>query len=229
MGVIDDVFGVPVAVLPVVHVLSPGQALEQAALCAGCGADGVFLIWHGGCWEDLAGVASQARRVCSWVGVNALDLDPVGVFSALVPAAQVDGIWCDDAGVDERAAAQTSAERVDVARAGFGGLYFGGVAFKYQRHVDDLEAAAMAAVGHMDVLCTSGAGTGSAPTAEHVARLATGVLPVAVASGVSAENAAELVAAGARALLVASSLEVEFGRIDAGRLEKLIGAVRVAG
>ena len=52
------------------------------------------------------------------------------------------------------------------ASAGSGGdaalLYFGGVAFKYQRPVDDLAEATTKASRFIDVVTTSGAGTGHA-------------------------------------------------------------------
>ena len=51
-------------------------------------------------------------------------------------------------------------------------------------------------------------------------------IPVAVASGVSADNAAELVPSGASALLVATSVESEFATFSQRRLERLIAIVR---
>ena len=53
---------------------------------------------------------------------------------------QVDGYWADNARIDEHADAehQTAAERIREAykASGWNGLYFGGTAFKKQRHVD---------------------------------------------------------------------------------------------
>jgi len=48
------------------------------------------------------------------------------------------------------------------------GIYFGGVAFKYQEDVTDLAKVAVAAMPFLDVITTSGVGTGIAPNLEKI-------------------------------------------------------------
>jgi len=89
-----------------------------------------------------------------WGGVNCLDLPPREVFQHL--AAEVAGVWVDHAEIDEQGAQQGRAEAIQAARSerGWQGLYFGGVAFKYQRPVEELEQAARLAARYMDVVTT---------------------------------------------------------------------------
>ena len=118
-------------------------------------------------------------------------------------------------------------------------LYFAGVAFKYQNVPRDIVQAAFAeADAGADVLTTSGDGTGIACVPEKVRAIRTAVGPrygVAVASGVDVQNAGGLVAAGADALLVASSIARElprrqrdFYRFEPAKLRELVAVVKNA-
>src|SRR4051812_9199505 len=125
-----------------------------------------------------------------WVGVNCLGMTPERVFAAVSP--KVAGVWADNARIDEGREDQPYAERVSAVRQARapGCLYFGGVAFKYQRPVEDLEAACRVAARHMDVVTTSGPGTGHAADLEKIRRMkrTLGDVPLAIASGITPEN-----------------------------------------
>jgi predicted TIM-barrel enzyme len=218
-------------VLPVIHALSVEQSVEQSRIAVDCGADGVFVIWHGGSWEQLgSAVDAVKQRVGGWVGANALDLTAEQTFERFTTRFEVDGVWCDNAEIDERTTVQTAAQAIDRERETFGGLYFGGVAFKYQRRVSDLELAATIARKHVDVICTSGSGTGSAPTVSHVSPICAGAgsTPVAIASGIDRDNVATLIGAGGRAFLVATSVETSHGVLDPIKLQQLVDATHAA-
>src|SRR5262245_25096012 len=138
-----SVFASRHVVLPIIHVSGEEQALRNAALARAGGADGAFLISHGAvCGETLLAVYEEARRAQPgwWVGVNCLSWPAEALFSRLPAGAQ--GAWVDDAQIDESSEEQPAASRVLEAqrRSGWRGLYFGGVAFKYQRPVRDLAA-----------------------------------------------------------------------------------------
>ena len=169
MNRIREVFGVDRVVLPVVHPLGLTEALASVEVAYAAGAKGVFTINQGmNDGEVLALVREIWRRYPAlWVGVNLLGHSPANALrDALDTCGRIDGIWSDNALVDERAADQTAAaELVEARRArGWTGLYFGGVAFKYQREVaaDALGRASVVAMSYMDVVCTSGPGTGKA-------------------------------------------------------------------
>ena len=213
-------------VLPVIHLDTPEQAIRQAAVAREAGAHGVFIVNHNSTWEHLAVAVTAVRtHVGGWIGANALDLDAVGAFSTLAARVELDGVWTDDAGIDEYATAQPFAERVDAARAGFAGLYFGGVAFKYQREVQDLTTAARIAASHMDVVCTSGPGTGLEASPLKISEIAAAAFPVptSIASGVSVENVAAL--ADARVFIVASSICSDWTTLDPVRTRALVERV----
>lgn len=217
-------------VLPVVHVESEHQARRNTDLARQAGADGVFLINHFSDCEDLLAIH---RRVSEdhpdwWIGVNCLDLDPPEVFELVTDG--VAGIWVDDAGVDEREHGQPLAEQATAARerSGWKGLYFGGVAFKYQRPVEDLTRAARIAVRHMDVVTTSGPGTGIAAACDKIVAMkeAVGDFPLAIASGITAENVGDYLDV-VDCFLVATGISRSFTELDPVKVRRLIKRVGV--
>lgn len=219
-----------IEVYPVVHMSSVRHAVEQAQIAQRAGANGVFLINHHQGWRELAQAALAVKEtVGGFVGVNALDLDAREVFEQLVPVAPVDAVWSDNAGIDEESQVQEFAEQVEAARASNHCLYFGGVAFKYQRAVTDLANAAKAASRYMDVLCTSGPGTGMAADEWKIRELAANAsVPVAIASGVGVGNLETYARAGARYFLVASSIGASWEELHFERTRELLDlAVRI--
>ncbi len=225
-----DVFGARQhVVLPVIHVETCDQAARNADIARTAGGDGVFLINHGISHQDLLEIARKVRREFAgfWIGVNCLDLAPEEVFR--VVDASIGGIWVDNASIDERQISQSEAEHIQQARqaCGWTGLYFGGVAFKYQRPVADLARAAALATRYMDVVTTSGPGTGkSAPVEKIVAmKQAMGDFPLAIASGITPENVESYLPV-ADCFLVATGIGRTWSELDPARVQDLIQAVR---
>jgi hypothetical protein len=121
--------------LPVIHVENGGQAMRNARLAREHGCPGVFLINHGISSTELLEVHDVVRRTFpGWfVGLNLLDLSPSDAIASV--SLDTAGLWVDNAMIDEREAQQPRAGGVLEARrrSGWGGLYFGGVAFKYHQ------------------------------------------------------------------------------------------------
>ncbi len=219
-------------VLPVIHVESEGQALRNAEVARSAGADGLFLINHMGSCEDLVAVHRRLHGEFPdcWIGVNCLDLDPEEVFTYL--PGEVAGLWADDAGIDERTRDQPRAETIAGARreSGWNGLYFGGVAFKYQRRVEDVARAAAIATGYMDVVTTSGPGTGIAAERAKIAAMkeAIGDFPLAIASGITPDNVGDYLGI-ADCFLVATGISSSFTELEPDKVRRLVERVREYG
>ncbi len=219
------------AVLPVIHAEGDAQCLRNVAIARAAGADGVFLINHGIPVDDL--LALHAMVVAAhpgwWIGVNCLGLAPEEIFARVGP--EVAGVWVDDARIDERLAGadQPDADAIAKARgdARDRPLYFGGFAFKYQRAVDDLYRGAFIATRYMDVVTTSGPGTGAAADAAKIAQIkqGAGLHPVAIASGITPENVGDYLA-HADVFLVASGISSSFTELDPARVAALVERVR---
>lgn len=183
--------------LPVIHPAGKDVALKSIQTAIECGADGIFLINQGMSTRQVLDFIPEVHRRHDrlWIGVNLLGSEPEDVIG-IIADLPVGGIWSDNAGIDERSDAQPSGERFRRARqkAGWTGLYFGGVAFKYQRDVPNsmLPVAAKHAIPWMDVITSSGPGTGYAASVEKSKALRSGAgdHPLALASGVSPENVA---------------------------------------
>lgn len=215
-------------VLPVIHAATESQVLANTEIARIADADGVFLINHmGGCDELLSMyAAARAHHSDWWIGINCLDLTPLELLAQV--GEDVDGVWADNADVDERRDTQPEAEAARHAGSdrGWPGLYFGGVAFKYQRPVADLERAARLARGYMDVITTSGPGTGQAAERAKISaiRAGAGDHPLALASGVTPENV-EGFLPWVDAYLVATGISRDFEHLDPGRTRALVERV----
>ena len=216
-------------VLPVIHVASVEQALRNAQIGHASGADGVFLINHAISWSKLLEIQDEtvARFPDWWVGVNCLDLHPEEAFARLT--SKVSGLWVDNARIREIPQVQLDAERILVAQrqSAWAGLYFGGVAFKYQEHVNDLVGACNIARQFMDVVTTSGPGTGHAASPEkiRVMKQALGTFPLAIASGITPQNVTDYLEV-ADCFLVATGISRSFEEFDPVRLERLVSRIR---
>lgn len=214
-------------VLPVVHVQSPSQAIRNVTIAYEAQCDGVFLINHGISHAALMTAFAEVKAVFPnfWIGINSLGKDPLSLFGD----EDVSGIWTDNAQIEEHRGEQVKAERIDDVRVAqnWQGLYFGGVAFKYQREVNELAQAARIAMRYMDVVTTSGPGTGHAPP---IAKLRTmkqaiGDFPLAVASGITTDNVSELLPY-CDCVMVATGISKSFTELDRKLTHDLVQTVR---
>lgn len=229
-------------VTPVIHVTDLRQTLTNIAHVVRLGAQGVFLINHDFPVEPFLPILRAARAECPnlWMGVNFLAQPGRVAFPILgrlaAEGCQIDAYWADDACMDERQATQTEAEAIAAIRAasGWQGMYFGGVCFKKQRPVDPAlnEYSARLALPFMDVVTTSGVATGQATDLTKIDdfRRGLGAAPMAIASGVTPDNAAHY-AADVDCFLVATGINRpgDFYTIDPARLAALLDLTRAYG
>jgi len=228
VNLIAQTFGVSRVLLPVIHPVSRVIALDSIRLCVRVGIRGIFLINQGMREDELLALLRevQGRFPALWVGVNLLGLSAAAALSTLY--GKIDGIWTDTAEVDERRKEQPAAAAFvkDRHERGWGGLYFGGVAFKYQREVayDQLCSAAAAASPYVDVLCTSGPGTGKPVDVHKLIELRHGLAnkekPLALASGVTTKNVHAYLPY-VQAFLVGTGIEKSLGVIDGAEVAAL--------
>ena len=89
------------------------------------------------------------------------------------------------------------------------------MAFKYQRPAPDLQKAARLAAEYMDVVTTSGPGTGQAAPRQKILDMkqSLGDLPLAIASGITPGNISDYLPA-ADCFLVASGIGKDFTDLD---------------
>lgn len=230
------------AVTPVIHVLDFGQAARNVAVAVKAGAAGVFLINHDFEIDRLLPVLRRVRDRWPglWLGVNFLAVTGRDAFPVLgrlaAEGCPIDAYWADDARMDEREPDQREARDIARIRAesGWTGLYFGGVAFKKQRPVDPAQHRRSAEIARpfMDVVTTSGIATGREADDAKIAdfRAGLGQAPLALASGVTPENAARY-GREVDCFLVATGINVpgDFYNIDPARLDALMRVTRSMG
>lgn len=230
-------FGDEPLVLPVVHRISEDSALRNAELAAQAGADGIFVIDHDS-HEELPLFETHARIKAElpqlWAGINCLHWHPRRTFEIIAEDGwPVDGVWSDVAGIrDDLAASDHKYPRevmtLRAAKQLVHVQYFGGVAMKGVTYEDDPEVCfslAQKARGFMDVITTSGVGTGRPANPEKIERMKAGFGGrLAIASGISADNIADY--PGADAFIVGTSIEVSWGQLDQLALGSLMMAVK---
>ena len=231
-------------VLPVIHVLDAAQAERNVRVAVSEGAAGVFLINHDFPYPQFLPIVRhiRARFPGLFLGVNFLAVTGLHAFPVLgalqTEGVPVDAYWADDACINEHEAANAQTEAGAIAQArvesGWTGLYLGGTCFKKQREVapEHYATSARIATGFMDAVCTSGVATGHAADAGKIQtfRAAIGDAPLALASGITPENALSY-AADVDCFMVATGINPpgDFYNIDPQRLQQLLSITRTFG
>ncbi len=229
MDKFKKVFSSHHVVLPVIHVESKEQALRNAQIARENGCNGIFLINHRIPYVALLRKYFAVRDAFSdlWIGLNCLDLTPQEAFRTIASDG-IAGIWTDNAMIDEGSRFQSQAEKIQNIRIskGWRGLYFGGVAFKYQPTVDNLEKAARIAARYTDVVTTSGPATGvpADPEKIRIMKEALGDFPLAIASGITPDNVVDYMPF-ADCFLVATGISKNFTELDPLLIKKLVKKV----
>lgn len=229
-------------VTPVIHVLDAAQTMRAVETSVRVGSAGVFLINHDFEKERLVPIIREVRAEMPalWLGVNFLAVTGREAFPVLgtleSEGCPVDAYWADDARMDERMPDQREADEIAAIRSasGWSGMYFGGTAFKKQRPVDPshYERSAQIALPYMDVVTTSGPATGQEAEMTKIDdfRRGLGAAPLALASGITPENA-EQYGRDVDCFLVATGIAPpgDFYSIDRMRLEALLAVTREMG
>jgi predicted TIM-barrel enzyme len=212
------------SVYPVVHHTDHPTTLSQARLALRLGADGVFLISHGGRDCDLVPLAHtlMAEYPDKLIGLNFLSLD-AGTALAWCIREGFKLLWVDDAGVTSDGA---TLEGQAFARAGaeHGLTLFASVAFKYQKPDANPGEAARQAIALGMVPTTSGAGTGHAPEVAKIATMRSVLAPtdrLALASGMTVDNLHAFLP-HATDFLVATGVSQDMHHFDPQLLEQFI-------
>jgi len=216
-------------IYPVIHVKDEEQAIRNTQIAKDAGCDGVFLINHGIYAQTLIQIHSKVAKEFPkwWIGINCLGLTPHQMFYHSTP--EMSGIWTDNAGIYEDLDEQIEAEGIKEIRGKneWKGTYFGGIAFKYQREVTDLESICKKAMPYVDVITTSGPGTALAADVNKIERMhsALGEWPLAIASGITAENVEDYLDK-ATCFLVASGINKTWDDLDETLVKQLVDKVR---
>lgn len=215
--------------LVVIHCENMLQTIRNVGIAQKEGADGVFLINHGIMASGLIKCYLAAKKEYGnfWVGVNFLDAD---MLSATVMARtwKLPGLWLDDAGYEEGAPdplrklcrlAKRQIE-LDLSRTT---LIFGGTAFKYRPSVVNVAKAAQATSSFVDVVTTCGDRTGSPPDVEKIRLMkqAIGQNPLAIASGISAQNITDYLDC-TDCFMVATSISISQSDLDPRKVNQLV-------
>jgi predicted TIM-barrel enzyme len=226
-------------VYPVVHINDPETAKEQAELALDFGADGVYLIDHHGRTQPIFDTMRKIRaeRPNSFIGVNFLGHTIDDVYEMIDRSSKDGGpnilpnaVWADDV-QDNFVEPESFLKQKKRSPTLTEIKLLGGISFKYTPTFTEDPKRASAETTRLrdavDVVTTSGAGTGKAPTVEKLraVKQAAGDKPVAVASGISTKNIKNFDGLVDQ-ILVSSSVETRpySGIFDEEKLKEIIQA-----
>tara|TARA_B100001057_G_scaffold98904_1_gene95616 strand:+ start:3584 stop:4339 length:756 start_codon:yes stop_codon:yes gene_type:complete len=221
-------------ILPVIHVLTATQTASNIDHIVEMGLTGSFLINHDFGIDSFLPIIDSIRTRYPdlWIGLNFLAVTGLKAFPILAELAargiKIDAYWADDARIEESTDSQNEADQIASTRmaCGWDGLYFGGTAFKKQRPVDpeNYVQAARIAGNFMDVVTTSGIATGKAADLKKLSdfRAALPDRPIALASGITADNAMHYDMVDCFMVATGINHENDFYQIDPVRLSRLI-------
>jgi uncharacterized protein len=182
-------------VWPVIHYRDDELALSNAQMAHAAGCAGVFLISMDGNDEALDPAAERIRQALPGfrLGVNYLSLEPVEALQRSL-AAGYDATWSDRPGVRSDEVKPKAYAVQQLLQQNRTHQFFGSVAFKYQPPDPDAPQAALLATYMGMIATTSGEATGVAPPALKLAQMRAklGDAPLALASGITPDNAYEL-------------------------------------
>jgi len=212
-------------IIPVIHVIDQKQVEDNLKTINEVGLDKCFLINHQRNWFHLSEIYTNLKLNESGfyfnlnVGINFLDLNlDASIIKLKQHNINPSMIWEDNFLNCEK-----PRKSLD-----YKGLYFGGVAFKYQKQPkeNELENVCLSAMKVVDVITTSGDYTGKAASISKIEKIRNfiGNFPLAVASGISSENIdnyKHLI----DYVLVASSITDNNEIINKNKLENLINKV----
>lgn len=217
---------------PVIHSDSSDQTFRNLEICVRAGVDGAFLINHEISCVTLDLIFAQCRDAYPdfFLGINYLGLSAENAMSKM--NRDINALWADNAMIKEYLVEQSQAQEVLNIREELSppwtGQYFGGVAFKYQRPIKDLENACLRAKQYMDVICTSGNATGNPADRSKLVTMkaALGDTPLAVASGVSIDNVLDYKDC-VDIFMVATGISKDFLNLDEEKVKALVDKVRI--
>lgn len=218
----ETVFRKPRAFLPVIHAHHHRLELDTVQVALDNGADGIFVINQGIGIDKLFWGMTQLwdRFPELWVGMNLLGVHGRMALNLAKGADfPLGGLWSDDI--------------ADLIGVSWGGLNFGGVAFKYKTPVpqEQLPEVARRAAGVVDVCTSSGPATGKPADLAKVVALKYGLqeAPLALASGLTVDNI-DPVLPYVDAYLVATGIEVpgEVGILDPGKVRAMADKIHAS-
>lgn len=215
-------------IYPVIHHLDRVTTIDQAVLAHECGADGVFLISHNQ-QNDALPRARREIQACLpgfRVGVNFLGWSILDAYKVAEDVG-LDMVWFDAPGITSRGLSGDGLRLVEYIRAHSIGRaeVFASVAFKYQPPEPIPSAAAALARNLGFIPTTSGPATGVAPDVQKVADMFGQAGPLAVASGMTADNVAPFVPYLSH-ILVATGVSLDDHHFDFELLRRFVGTVR---
>lgn len=214
---------------PVIHIDTPEIACANAAMAARHGAKGVFLIQMEGDDEKIDPIAQLIFSLHPGllVGVNYLSLPAPRALERAIEKGY-NASWSDNPGVRSDSIASFVPDIERTLQDYPDHLFFGSVAFKYQKKESDPGEAAKRALDFRMLPTTSGQATGHAPEVEKLIeiRRVIGVqAPLALASGVTPENAS-ILAPYLSDILVSTGISANFYEFDEAKLLELMRVVQ---
>ncbi len=206
------------------HPTDPKVTFINAQIALDNGCTGVFLISMDGNDPPLLALAQEIKRnyPSKKVGINHLTMN-ADTSLILNLVGNIDATWTDKPGVNSDHTTEMARNIGSMLTLEPSHLFFGSVAFKYQKKDTNPGLAAMLARNLGMIPTTSGPATGKAPRPEkiQVMRNALDAGALAIASGITPENI-NLFKDLATHILVSTGISKDFYNFDESKIQALI-------
>ncbi len=192
-------------IIPVIHVQTLAQALFNVETILSCGLNKAMFISMDANRLLLTRTCGAARLhfPSLWIGANFLEENGKTKDLLYNKYPFINALWSDRT---------PRSKDLDASHRQY--TFFGGLAFKYQPQPEDLKEACHDAMKCMDVITTSGPGTGKIPDEEKIKTIRSfiGDHHLAIASGVSSTNIPYFVGLVDHVLVASSITELHLGK-----------------
>lgn len=216
----------PCSIIPVIHYADDIQVMRNAERAAEAGCEAVMLIEMGGRNDPLlrAGAAIKSRFPGMLVGINHLGAEARDAVRRNISSGMA-STWTDEQLTHSSNQSEADAIQIEQALSDDPThAFFCAIAFKYQQHEPDPICAARRAISLGFIPTTSGPATGQAAAASIIKDLRGAIgpeAPLAIASGVTPENASSFIPLLSR-VLVATGVSTSFHELDPAKLRALM-------
>lgn len=212
--------------IPVLHVKSEQQVIKNLTLLLNYNIKKVFIIGHDGPFtkaENLLYILSIVKKMNFWCGVNFLGYNTADILKKY-DENSFDALWYDNsfAGIDDC----KTKNIYDIKNQYAPNVkLFGGVAFKYCEQPKDLKEACNIAIKYMDVVTTSGEGTGIAANKNKIEAMCSyiGEHKIGIASGITPENINDY---PVDYFLVSTGISKDFYNFDENKIIKILEQIK---
>jgi len=222
-------------IIPVLHMSNKDNLNHNISIIKSLNIKKIFIINHD--YQTLDEIKEEYNYIKSkikniWIGINCLTSCETKIFTELSNERFFpDAVWIDNSAIQNSYGTKNRDKiyesYLEYKEKGFQGRYFGGFAFKYQKQPLNLEKATIEATDFIDIITTSGNGTGVKADIEKIKTIYKNVNnknDIAIASGITPDNIKDYIPF-INYFLIATGISESFYRLSLEKTKQVINTL----